>query len=299
MKKPIAIAITNSLRYWIICTCIVATMPLSVFGQQASIPKPPKPSEDVPELRAVKAIVVCGDCDQPFDTASHKKVLDGLVSNKYVGELRKALYLQDTYHQFESKVHFDNCDFDESISYLVDLLKEVDVHVAAAKAEKEKGDTAAIESSILKAFFALGQALHSVQDFYAHTNYVEMIVEQTKKSTDINIVLPWKPSGKNRIKELTGKGLVSGYVFWGFPQKCPEGTPSHANMAKDKPTTPSGMVKVPHLENRNRYQIAMQLARGASQELIDNAFQRWPLLKEVNGEHVAFEVLVDRRGLLR
>jgi hypothetical protein len=169
--------------------------------------------------------------------------------------------------------------------------------VAAAKAEKEKGDKAAIEASILKAFFALGQALHGVQDFYAHTNYVEMSVGQAKKSTDIDIVFPWKQSGKDRIQELIGKGLVSGYVFWGFPQKCPGDTLSHAEMAKDKATTPSGAVKVPHLENRSRYQIAMQLARGASQELIDDAFRRWPLLKEVNGEHVAFEVLVDRRGL--
>lgn len=297
MKKIIPIASRSSLRYWTICIFIVAIVPLSVFGQQASPPKPPKPDEDVPELRAVRPIVVCGNCDQPFDTATHKKVLNGLLSNKYVGELRKALYLQDTYHQFESKVHFDNCDFDEAISYINDLLTEVDGHVTAAKAAKEKGDQAAIEASILKAFFALGQALHGVQDFYAHTNYVEMSVGQAKKSTDIDIMSPWKQSGKDRIKELTGKGLVSGYVFWGIPQKCPEGTPSHADMAKDKATTPSGAVKVPHLENRSRYQIAMQLARGASQELMDYAFRRWPLLKEVNGQHVAFEVLVDRRGL--
>lgn len=41
----------------------------------------------------------------------------------------------------------------------------------------------------------------------------------------------------------------------------------------------------------------MQLAREASQDLIDDAFRKWPLLKEVNGKHMAFEVLVDRRGL--
>ena len=258
---------------------------------------PPKPSEDVPKLSIVKPTVVCGDCDQPFDTASHKKVLDGLLSNKYVGELRKALYLQDTYHQFKSKVHFDNCDFDDSINYINELLSEVNDHVAAAMAKQEQGNKAATEGAILKAFFTLGQALHGVQDFYAHTNYVEMSVEQAKKSTDIDIVLPWKQSGKDRIQELIGKGLVSGYVFWGFPQKCQGSTLSHAEMAKDNATTPSGAVKLPHLKNQNRYQIAIQLARRASQELIDDAFRRWPLLKEVNGEYVAFEVLVDRRGL--
>lgn len=297
MKKSFSIASSISLLCCIICIFIVATLPLSVLGRQALPPKPPKPSEDVPKLSDVKSIIVCGDCDQPFDTPSHKKVLEGLLSNKYVGELRKALFLQDTYHQFESKVHFDNCDFDGSTSYIDDLLLAVNDHVAAANAEKVKGDKAATEASMLKAFFALGQALHGVQDFYAHTNYVEISVGQAKKSTDIEIIFPWKQAGKDRIQELIGKGLVSGYVFWGFPQKCPGDTLSHSEMAKDKSTTPSGAVKVPHLENRSRYQIAMQLARGASQELIDDAFRRWPLLKEVNGDHVAFEVIVDRRGL--
>lgn len=281
----------------VISLAMMLSVSYGAQGQPVSPQKPPKPPEDVPDLRTVKPIAVCGNCDQPFDTSTHKEVLEGLVSNKYVGELRKALYLQDTYHQFESKVHFDNCDFDDGIAYIDSLLAEVDRHVTAALAAQDEKDQAAVEASVLNAFFALGQALHGVQDFYAHTNYVELSVGQVKKSTDIDVVSPWKQSGKDRIKELISKGLVSGYVFWGFPQMCPKGTPAHADMAKDKATTPSGAVKVPHLENRNRYQIAVQLAREASQDLIDDAFRKWPLLKEVNGKHMAFEVLVDRRGL--
>ena len=145
--------------------------------------------------------------------------------------------MQDSYHQFESKAHFDNCDFDQAVAYIDSLLFEVDVHVAAAKAAKEKNDKAAFNVYMLKAFFALGQALHGVQDFYAHTNYVELSVGEVTTETDIGIVSPWTQSGKNKIKELSAKGLVSGYVFWGVPQKCPQGSLSHADMAKDKATT--------------------------------------------------------------
>lgn len=275
---------------------VLAAAPLVATAQQPG-PKPPKPPDTIPSLRETKPVILCGDCDQPFDDQTHAQVLQGLLSNKYIGELRKALYWQDTLHQFESKAHYDNCDFEGSTAYVDSLLAEIDRHVDAAKAAKEKGDRSAVEPLVLKAFFALGQALHGVQDFYAHTNYVEMSVGSAKKSTDIEIVTPWTQSGKDRIKELTAKGLVSGFVFWGVPQKCAEGAASHSEMAKDKETTASGKVRVPHLQNRSRYRIAAQLAREASQGLVDDAFRRWPLLKEVNGQHVAFEVLVDRRGL--
>jgi len=280
-----------------VCALLAGGLCVDVLGQTAPPPKPPAPSADVPDIKTVKPAIVCGNCDQPFDTDTHKQVLDGLVSNKYVAELRKALYLQDTYHQFESKAHFDNCAFDIATAYVDALMTEVDGHVTIARAARAKGDSAAAEAAGLKAFFALGQALHGVQDFYAHSNYVELSVKQAKKPADIPVIAPWRPEGKSRISELVGKGLVSGFVFWGFPQTCAEGTPSHADMAKDKATTTSGAVKVPHLENRSRYQIAVQLAKAASQQLVDDAFQRWPLLKEMNGQYVAFEVLVDRRGI--
>lgn len=276
---------------------MLSVTPLIACAQTTDAPKPPVPSEQIPDLRQVKPIVVCGDCDQPFDPATHKDVLETLVASPYMSQLRKALYMQDVVYQFASKAHFDNCDFDNAIVYIGERLDEVDRHVVAANIAKDRGDHALVESTVKQAFFALGQALHGIQDFYAHTNYVELTVDQAEKSTSIPIVSPWQQAGKEKITALRDQGLISGYVFWGFPQKCPAGTPSHGALAKDKATTPSGAVKVPHLQNRNRYQIAAQLAREDSQALIDHAFRRWPLLKQVNGQYAAFEVLVDRRGL--
>jgi len=155
-------------------------------GQPVNSQKPPTPPGDVPDLRKVSPVIVCGNCDKRFDTSTHEEVLAGLLSNRYIGELRKALYLQDSYHQFESKAHFDNCAFGESIAYIDSLLSEVDGHVQAAQASKDQGDLAASEASMLKAFFALGQSLHGIQDFYAHSNYIELMVGEAKKFTDIS-----------------------------------------------------------------------------------------------------------------
>lgn len=259
--------------------------------------KPPPPSADVPNFRTTKATVTCVDCDDPFATITHKEVLDGLAANKYVGELRKALYVQDSLHQFQSKAHFDNCDFDSAIAYVDSLYAEAGTHVEAAQAAKAKGDKPGTEAAVLKAFFALGQALHGVQDFYAHSNYVELSKAGVKKTTDLEVVAPWRDAGKAKIAALRKNGLVSGFVFWGVPQVCTSGSISHADLAKDSEATPSGKVRVPHLENISQYRIAVFLAREASLQLMQDAYKRWPLLKEINGPNVVFDVLVDRRGL--
>jgi hypothetical protein len=287
------------MRRLIIVFCLTTFFAQSVVHSEEPA-KPPVPSKDVPDLRIVKTTVVCIGCAEPFDTATHKKVLEGLLNNSYIGELRKALYLQDSLHQFESKAHFDNCDFDGAIVYIDSLIEEVDEHVNKAQKAKNDGDYATTQAAAHEAFFAIGQALHAIQDFYAHSNYVELTEQSVNRVTDLEVIAPWRTEGKARIKQLRqdgGKGLVSGYVFWGFPQLCPTGSISHADLAKDTETTTSGKVKVTNLQNISQYRIAVYLAREASIEFLQDAFKRWTLLKELNGANVAFEVLLDRRGI--
>lgn len=276
--------------------CLLAAVNCSIAAAADPV-KPPPPGVEPPGLGASKAVVLCVDCDEPFGTTGHKNVLEGLASSKYVSELRKGLYVQDSIHQFESRAHFDNCDFDASVKYIDSLYAEVETHVKTANEAKAKGDVAKVDAGVRVAFYTLGQSLHGVQDFYAHTNYVELSKGGAKKVTDIDIVAPWREEGKAKIAELRKKGLVSGYVFWGLPQRCDSGAVSHANLAKDSESTPSGKLRVPHLDNISQYRIALFLAREASLELMRDAYKRWPLLKEVNGPNVAFEVLLDRRGL--
>lgn len=277
--------------------CVLAAIAACPVAAPAEPVKPPPPSLDVPDLATARPVIICGNCDKPFDMATHKKVLEGLVSNPYVAELRKALYVQDIWHQFESKAHFDNCDFDGATQYLAELIDEAGKHADSTQAAKLSNNASAMEDAAKRAFFALGQALHTVQDFYAHTNYVELQAPKFEKITDMKILAPWRSAGRDQIEQLRKEGLVSGYVFWGIPQKCPSSTISHHDLAKDSATTKSGMKIVAHLQNFSQYRIAVFLAREASQLLMDDAFKRWPILKEVNGENVAFEVVLDRRGL--
>jgi Heterokaryon incompatibility protein Het-C len=271
--------------------CVLST------AEAAELGKPPPPPPGMPGLLESGAAAMCANCDEPFDMTTHKRVLEGLVNNPYIAELRKALYVQDILHQFESKAHFDNCDFESSTEYLTSLLEEAGKRVEEAQTAKSAGNAAAMQLAVKSAFFALGQALHGVQDFYAHTNYVELQTPKVKKVTDLEIIAPWRMEGRDRVRQFRGEGLISGFVFWGFPQKCPSGTMSHGDLAKDTANTRSGKQLVAHLQNLNRYRIAVFLAREASLNLMRDAFKRWPMLSEVNGQNVAFEILLDRRGI--
>jgi hypothetical protein len=268
------------------------------LAQSPAAPKKsPPPSDAVPALAQSKSVGMCVGCGKPFDFPTHKKLLEGLASNAYIGQLRTALYAQDIQHQFESKAHFDNCHFEGAQAYLVSLIDEVGSHADTARSAKTKGDNDAAVTAGKKAFFALGQALHAVQDFYAHTNYVELQIPKAKEAGDIPVIAPWRKADQDKIAGLRKAGLVSGFVFWGFPQDCPAGTISHHDLAKDSADTPSGKKLVPHLDNLSQFRLAVFMARQASLQLMQDAFVRWPILEELNGRDVAFEILLDRRGL--
>lgn len=274
---------------------LVALAILACASSGARAEKPPSPDDNVPALTAARVYATCVQCDAPFDTDTHKRLLEGLAKNEYVAELRKALFVQDKIHQFESKAHFDNCDFDSAVAYIDGLLNDLAQRAAAgATARQSHSDP---QPAIKQAFYALGQAMHGVQDFYAHSNYVELAIRGKREVTDIDILPVWQPEGHKMLATLRAEGLISGYVVWGFPQCCQSGAPTHGELAKDSPNTKSGQVRVAHLRNVSQYKIAEFLAREASLALVRYAFKRWPILKEMNGNDIAFEVILDRRGM--
>lgn len=274
----------------------VLTGALSITPAFGEGKKPPVPQVDVPAITEVDAQFMCVGCDGRFGTATHKILIRNLASNTYIGELRRALYFQDSAHQFESKAHFDNCDFKASTDYIEEVLRDVGVNAELAKSAKATNDLAKAQAFTEKAFFLLGQVLHSVQDFYAHSNYIELQVRTAKRREDVVLLAPWRQDGRERIEHLQTKGLVSGFVFWGLPQKCAKGALSHAALAKDSDKTSSGR-KAAGTMGISQYQLAVELARSASLEFIQDAFERWPILKEMNGPQVAFEIALERRGL--
>jgi hypothetical protein len=286
--RPLWVGLFASL----VMTCLAA----AAMAQTGATPPQP-PNAALPDLLTSNAIATCVDCDKPFDFPTHRELLESLVGNQFVGELRRALYTQDILHQFESKAHFDNCHFEGAEAYLASLINEAGQEADAALVAKNNAHDADSVAAAKRAFFALGQALHAVQDFYAHSNYIELQVSKVTNPDDIVVIAPWRKADQDTIATLKTQGLVSGYVSWGFPKDCPTGTISHHDLAKDSAATVSGRRLVPHLTNLSLYRLAVFVARKASLKLMQEAFQRWPVLKEINGPNVAFEVMIDRRGV--
>lgn len=278
-------------------TLVVLLAATAQVVSQSSQTAPPPPSAEVPPLETARPPVLCVACDEPFSIANHGKILKDLAANPFEAELRRALYWQDSLHQFESRAHFDNCFFGGGVAYVDDLLAAVGDHAEKAQQAQKSNDHDAVRTEVLASFFSLGQALHAVQDFYAHSNYIELTEAKVERTAKWELIQPWTESGKRRISQLEREGLVSGYVAWGLPKKCPEGTQTHGELAKDSEATPSGSQRIPHLQNLSRFKAAVFLARETSLQLMEYSFARWPILKAANGEAVAIDLLVDRRGL--
>jgi hypothetical protein len=119
--------------------------------------------------------------------------------------------------QFESYVHFDNCAFLEGANHIRDEWKKID-------AENDRLSQ--------EALVAFGRLLHTAQDFYSHSNWIELHLEREPI-----------PLWDFQIETLPA-GIVSGTWAIGFPKKCGSGAPSHDELNKDKPDSPEGQKVV-------------------------------------------------------
>lgn len=233
-----------------------------------------------------------------LDPTGHISVIESLddVRRSYLNNLHEALVKQDFLEKNEAKAHFDNCAFDEGTSYIASLLTMVNVIMERAQRHKEAGDRAKLEADVKNAFYTLGQALHGIQDFYSHTDYVERMYEQHATLQSVGIVPFWRGEGLLRLKELRRSGLVSGVFEPGTPQRCPAGTKTHEKLAKDSFLFSVGAERLPRWGNLRKHEAAVELAKRASALFIKDAYRRWPLLREMAGRGMAVEVLHERRG---
>lgn len=234
---------------------------------------------------------------EDLDPTGHIRAIESLgdVQRSYLNNLHAALVKQDFVEKDEAKAHFDNCAFDEGLSYIASLLEMVKVIMADAQRHKDAGDRRKLEESVGNAFYTLGQALHAVQDFYSHTDYVERMHQQHTRLQFVSIVPFWTPEGRLRLKELRRSGLISGVVKNGQPNRCPAGTPTHSNLAKDFLLFGVGAERLPRWNNMRKHEAAVELAKRASAAFVRYAYREWPLLRETAGKGMAVEVLHERR----
>lgn len=124
-----------------------------------------------------------------------------------------------------SAIHFDNCTFAEGAKKIRRDWNRI----------WQQTNRLSIDAAV-----SLGRILHTVQDFYAHSNWIELHLNHSPIPLwDFNIAnLP--------------AGIVSGTWAAGKPQNCKHGAPSHDQIAKDKPTQPTARKIVKSGPNKGK-----------------------------------------------
>lgn len=274
---------------------------LALFAGSAAEKKlPPPPADNWLHVDMDSAQATSLDPAHPFGFTGHLSITpSGEVCSN---ELVKAIYRQDVLHAFESRAHVDNCAFDDSVQYIDALQVEAGRHFAAAGRAKHVDGK--VQQQVLDGMLALGQALHAIQDFYAHSNYVELMEAATPppaSESELPIVPIWEQRGRAGLATLRAKGLVSGRVWWSTPHRCVQSVALHSDLAKDSPTMPAG--KAPSIwtpigrsSKIANYTIAVNIAGRATREYLRSEAQRFPVIRRECGDALAFEVLPDRRN---
>jgi len=173
--------------------------------------------------------------------------------------LARAQWRQDILLALDAKAHYDNCQFDTTNSYVEQLVNE---SVSAAREGRRDA-----------ALSAMGRALHAVQDFYSHSNYLELSLKKYGSLTEVPVLAVWTPEGRGQLIAMAGAGLVSGQVWWEPGNACASPSVTHAQLNKDTPASPNGEKLISEWGVTN-HQAARELARRATLEFIRHMFAK-------------------------
>ncbi|MBZ8135075.1 hypothetical protein [Afifella sp. IM 167] len=165
---------------------------------------------------------------------------DDILDQQQLGFVVAANIAQDLL-QTQSCVHFDNCDFPGGISHIADEWNVID-----QLADKHPD----------VALGAFGALLHTMQDFYAHSNWIEL------HRNDAAI-----PVWNQKLSSLPA-AIVSGTWWIGSPKLCGPNAPSHSDLNKDSPTSREGSKLVAAGPNAGKslFDLAYATALEATRE---------------------------------
>jgi hypothetical protein len=195
--------------------------------------------------------------------------------------LARAQWRQDILEVTNPVAHFDNCQIEASVNYLRD---------AFAKAE-----SAASSGDVPSALSNLGRVLHSVFDFYAHTNFVELAAQISSSLSEVSRPALWDAKA-DALALWKGKGLKSGTVFWEGGDLCKQPAESHTELNKDSPSSHRGAMVVAQWQ-LTHYRAAADLSKGTGLELVRNTLKRpaWAPVTKKCGTLYGFSLTFDKR----
>ncbi|WP_269585592.1 hypothetical protein [Roseibium sp. Sym1] len=160
-----------------------------------------------------------------------------LLDSQQLGIVVAANIAQDLF-QTKSFIHFDNCDFPGGIGHIDDEWNAIDT-------QGNRSDAALV---------SFGALLHTVQDFYAHSNWIELHLDSDPV-----------PTWDLKLSSLPAN-IVSGTWSLGSPKLCGPGAPSHSQLNKDSPKSPEGSKVVSSGPNTGKsyFDLAFSAALAAS-----------------------------------
>jgi hypothetical protein len=196
--------------------------------------------------------------------------------------LARAQWEQDVYAVATPEAHFDNCFIDASVAYL--------------RKDLALADSLAAQGKTFDALAALGRVVHSTQDFYIHTNYVELAAAKYPNRDDAPVVDLWSPTSDATLAELRVRGLVSGTVLYILRDQCPSPKLTHADLNKDEPDSTRGKQTLSPW-NVSHHRAAYDLAHAASSRLVRERLKStaWSLVRSQCGENYGFALAFDKR----
>jgi hypothetical protein len=160
--------------------------------------------------------------------------------------------------QKHNEYHCDNSAFSAATKYMQeqwDIIRSADAAAAVRCCDCKH---------IIKAFRALGRILHCVQDFYAHSLWVE------SKAGNAGLTL-WDYETDPNPPTTSGSWPLGKY-------KAPDGSYSHHDINKDNPDSKEGQVKIENGPNAGKalHKLAVEYALAATHMEFDKFRQRAP-----------------------
>ena len=206
------------------------------------------------------------DPDGNFEIPIHKQITETAAKQqkltaKQVADLSKGVQNAD-YYGFHKDYHFDGRkNFTEILQTWIDVTKNI----------KSRGDD----------YYNLGFDLHTVQDFYAHSNYVELYIQYYKKQggdmaefSEDNVPLFEEGiKDKTFLKDYLIPNLRTGDFDLTNNEKIPWtdkdklGEHSHHEMNKDSNESKHGGEKIPGTKS-TYHDVAKGVAEKATKKVL-------------------------------
>lgn len=224
---------------------------------------------------------------QPFFALNNHEKITHNIGYRYVvnGAISSAQLdyiidenLDEDFKQGNSYVHFDNCCFRGGAERIAAYWRVI----------LRQNNPRSPES--LEAF---GNLLHTAQDFYSHSNWVEL----HKNVSPI-------PTWDFNVHKLPSR-IVSGFVWYGLPWNCPRGAPSHGDLNKDTRDSRQGSKQVVGGPNDRKtlFELAFETAEEATLQLFIRYFgfrcaePEGDIPMPTPRDHRAFAALIHERTL--